>query len=233
MQNRAWVFWAKGDLNKAVADLDTALRLDPDNLDLVNDRVSILDDKGDYERAIAEYDKILASQPDNGGALNGRAWAYAHQGQLDKALADSERAVSLLGDEPNAIHTRAWIHMNKGELDLALADFDRTPIAAAPMSSKATATRPLRITRRRRALHCIHLVLLKGRCREALRKRDEVRCPCGLADAQRHSGRRRAPPGSTTRPCQELADDPRVYSTLTIASLGRRHARRRGTQTGR
>jgi len=25
-------------------------------------------------------------------------------------------------------------------------------------------------------------------------------------------GRRRAPPGSTTRPCQELADDPRVYT---------------------
>jgi hypothetical protein len=31
------------------------------------------------------------------------------------------------------------------------------------------------------------------------------------ADAQRRSGRRRAPPGSTKRPCQELADDRRVY----------------------
>ncbi len=48
-----------------------------------------------------------------------------------------------------------------------------------------------------------------------------MQCPCGFHSTRvKHSGRRRAPPGSTTRPCQELADDPRVYfQTPAVASL--------------
>jgi hypothetical protein len=37
--------------------------------------------------------------------------------------------------------------------------------------------------------------------------RDEVRCPAGRGSQPRHSGGAGAPPGSTMRPCQELADD--------------------------
>jgi hypothetical protein len=38
-------------------------------------------------------------------------------------------------------------------------------------------------------------------------RRDEARCPAGQASQARHSGGAGAPPGSTMRPCQELADD--------------------------
>jgi hypothetical protein len=58
-------------------------------------------------------------------------------------------------------------------------------------------------------LHCAHLVLLKGRCREALRRRDGVRCPRVLRNKAlgRHFG---APPGTIRSPCQELADRPAI-----------------------
>ncbi len=46
--------------------------------------------------------------------------------------------------------------------------------------------------------------------------------------ANRFPGRCRAPPGSTTRPCQELADDREVYQTLAVASLDSVH--RGGTE---
>ena len=47
-----------------------------------------------------------------------------------------------------------------------------------------------------------------------------MRCPCGFHSTRvKHSGRRRAPPGSTTRPCQELADDPRVYTKRRLSPL--------------
>ena len=42
--------------------------------------------------------------------------------------------------------------------------------------------------------------------------RDEVRCPAGLGSQPSHSGGAGAPPGPKMRSCQELADDPRVYS---------------------
>jgi hypothetical protein len=44
-------------------------------------------------------------------------------------------------------------------------------------------------------------------------RRGEARCPAGLASQAWHSGGAGAPPGSTMRPCQELADD------LSIALL--------------
>jgi tetratricopeptide (TPR) repeat protein len=125
LENRGWAYWLKGDLDKALADFDEAVRLNPDDLNVLTDRSAILDDKGDYDRAIADLDKVLAKQPDNGRALNGRAWAHAQNGDLDKALADSERAVAILPGKANVLHTRAWIYMNKGVLDLALADFDK------------------------------------------------------------------------------------------------------------
>src|SRR5680860_1630303 len=53
---------------------------------------------------------------------------------------------------------------------------------------------------------------LEGRCREAREWRDLVRCPCGTRSQTCRSGRCRAPPGLTTKPCQELADDRKVYS---------------------
>jgi hypothetical protein len=58
-------------------------------------------------------------------------------------------------------------------------------------------------------LHCAHLVLLKGRCREALRRRDGVRRPRVLRNKAlgRHFG---APPGTIRSPCQELADRPAI-----------------------
>jgi hypothetical protein len=53
-------------------------------------------------------------------------------------------------------------------------------------------------------------------------KRDGVRCPCGQVTQDLHSGRRRAPPGSTMRPCQELADDRRVHPKRRRSLLPRR-----------
>jgi len=51
---------------------------------------------------------------------------------------------------------------------------------------------------------------LKGRYREARDWRDGARRPRVFL-AIRHSGGAGAPPGSTTRPCQELADDRLAY----------------------
>ena len=60
-------------------------------------------------------------------------------------------------------------------------------------------------------LWCIHLVRLRG----VLMRRREAGPGCGARGSisqDRHPGGAGAPPGSTTRPCQELADDREVYS---------------------
>ena len=59
-------------------------------------------------------------------------------------------------------------------------------------------------------LWCIHLVRLRG----VLMRRREAGPGCGARGSisqDWHPGGAGAPPGSTTRPCQELADDREVY----------------------
>ena len=57
-------------------------------------------------------------------------------------------------------------------------------------------------------------------------------CRCGALRAgmqSRHSGGAGAPPGDTTVPCQELADDPRVYSKREPVASTFVQAGKRGT----
>jgi hypothetical protein len=49
-----------------------------------------------------------------------------------------------------------------------------------------------------------------------------VRCPAGQASLARHSGGAGAPPGSTKRPCQELADDRKAHAKRLRLLLPRR-----------
>jgi hypothetical protein len=49
-----------------------------------------------------------------------------------------------------------------------------------------------------------------------------VRCPAGQASLARHSGGAGAPPGSTKRPCQELADDRKAQAKRLRSLLPRR-----------
>ena len=47
-------------------------------------------------------------------------------------------------------------------------------------------------------------------------KRNEVRLPAGWSSHDQHSGGSGAPPGLTTKPCQELADDRKVQTTKRL-----------------
>ena len=63
-----------------------------------------------------------------------------------------------------------------------------------------------------------------------------MRCPAGQASLARHSGGAGAPPGSTKRPCQELADDRKAQAKRLRLFLPRRLTKRRngeGSETAR
>jgi hypothetical protein len=73
-----------------------------------------------------------------------------------------------------------------------------------------------------------HLVLIKGRSREALRERDEARRP-RASFAVKRSGGSGAPPGATTSPCQELAET----CSCAIALCVTRRAKKSGVRCRR
>ena len=57
-------FNAKGDLDRAIADYDAALKIDPVLVDALNSRAMAWRAKGDRRRALTDFDAALRLKPD-------------------------------------------------------------------------------------------------------------------------------------------------------------------------
>ena len=78
LQNRGTAYLDKGDIDRAIQDLDRAIRLDPNYANAFNSRGVAYEAKGEYERAIQDLDQAIRLDPDNANALNGRCWLRGH-----------------------------------------------------------------------------------------------------------------------------------------------------------
>ena len=87
-----------GTHDLALADLDAAIRITPDEADLYHARGTLLYDqymgasawirKSDLERAIADFSQMIRLEPTSGVGHYLRARAYATNGDRDRAVAD-------------------------------------------------------------------------------------------------------------------------------------------------
>jgi tetratricopeptide (TPR) repeat protein len=122
--NRGGAYRAKGDFDRALADLDKAVQLDPRSALALMERASIYHAKGELDRAIADYDAAIAARPKSAAAFYGRGEAYRAKNDLDRAIADYDRALQLDKNSAAAHAGRAEAHRGKGDFDKALADFE-------------------------------------------------------------------------------------------------------------
>ena len=123
--NRSGGYRAKGDLDRAIADLDKALQLNAKSHRALTERASIYHAKGDLDRAIADYNRVLRLDKNLAAAYGGRARAYLGKGELDKALADFGEAARLDPQSASLYLDRAAIYLAKSNLDQAIADYDK------------------------------------------------------------------------------------------------------------
>lgn len=120
--NRGWSYSQKDDHDRAIADYDEAIRLDPNNaLALVN-RGWSYERKGEYDRAIADYDEAMEADPKYSLAYNNRGWVRYLQGDPDRAIADYTVAIRLDPKDPTAYINRCDAYNRKGEPDRAIPD---------------------------------------------------------------------------------------------------------------
>ncbi len=95
-----------GEAAPALALVDTALRLAPENPAMVLLRARVLADLGGLWEAIDDLDFVLSLEPKNVDALVYRASAYRHLDAHDLALADTERALEIEPDHAIALLER-------------------------------------------------------------------------------------------------------------------------------
>jgi lipoprotein NlpI len=121
--SRASAYFGIGDDDRAMADDDAAIRLDPNLAAAYSGRGDIYMDREDPDRAIAEYGQALQHDAKYVAAYVGRSGAYAQKGDFDHALADGNEAVRLDPKSADAYETRGKAYGYKGDIEHALADY--------------------------------------------------------------------------------------------------------------
>jgi len=94
----ALAYVTQGQLDRAIAELQTILRLMPDNANAHISLGNVYVAQGQLDRAIAEFQEALRLKPNSAIAHKNLARAYASQGQLDRAIAEFQTALRLKPD---------------------------------------------------------------------------------------------------------------------------------------
>src|SRR5215831_3580569 len=91
--NRGLAYRAQGDFDRAIADYDAAIKLDPGYAVAFNNRGAARRDQGEYDRAIADYTEALRFDPRNAAIFTNRGAAYGDKGDFNRAIADYDEAL--------------------------------------------------------------------------------------------------------------------------------------------
>ena len=113
-------------VDEALFWLDKALKLTPDQYELLLIQARLLKQSPDTARSMDACDTLISKFPDDfaGYCLRSNAWFL--QGDYDQAMADAEKACAIAPENPNSLIARAYVNMQLGRYADALKDFDKT-----------------------------------------------------------------------------------------------------------
>ena len=112
--------------DKALADLNSAIDLDPKAIVAFYHCANLEYGKGEYEKALADYNRVIALDPAFDWAYHVRGWIYYRRMDYDKALADYERAIKLVPSETVFYRDRGNVAYIRKKYDEALKDYSKS-----------------------------------------------------------------------------------------------------------
>jgi len=121
-RGRAW--HEQREYEKALADLNEAIRLESDHSAWYSNRGMTYDRLGEYDRAIGDYGEAIRRDPKDAQSFNNRGLAY--RGKKDNALAinDFSQAIRLDSKLADAYFNRGNAFKGKKEYTLAVSDYN-------------------------------------------------------------------------------------------------------------
>lgn len=143
LNERGMTHAARGELDRAEGDVDSALALRPDFVGARSNLAVIHLEQGRWELALEELDSLAALRPEDAKVFYDRAHAHRGMGRLDRALEDLDRALRLDSGLVEGYLTRGSVHARRGSLDRAIADFEK----AVSLSGDERALRNLGVAR--------------------------------------------------------------------------------------
>jgi tetratricopeptide (TPR) repeat protein len=104
---RALAYHNIGESNRAIADCNAALQIDPGDANALFVRAASHQGKADYTKAIRDYTEVLQLEPDRADALFSRGAAHYSAGQYDHAVDDFTRTIDLGAADGNVFYLRS------------------------------------------------------------------------------------------------------------------------------
>jgi tetratricopeptide (TPR) repeat protein/S1-C subfamily serine protease len=120
---------------KAIKSVDIAIQLESNDLKLLNQKASILDDAKQYNRAIFIYNEIIQKQPED-YVYSNRGISNFKLGNNKEAFSDFDRAIAINPKYGAAYSNRGNAKSAIGNKEEAIADYDRA-ISINPKDYKA------------------------------------------------------------------------------------------------
>jgi tetratricopeptide (TPR) repeat protein len=122
--NRGGVWNAKGDYDRAIADLNEAIKLDPKFALLYASRSAVWNALGKYDRAVSDAGEAIRLDPTFANAYLDRSAAWFGKRDYDRAISDAGEAIRLDPKFSQAYVKRSGAWDAKGDYDRAIADAD-------------------------------------------------------------------------------------------------------------
>jgi len=124
LYNRGNAYAATGDFNRAIADYDQAIRLNPTMATAFDNRGRAYSEQNQIERAVADYDEAIRLNPNSAVALHNRCWTRVVIGHLTDAQSDCNESLRLNPNNAATLGTRGFAYLKAGLFDKAVGDYD-------------------------------------------------------------------------------------------------------------
>ena len=124
LQARAAAHLGRGDFAGAYADMEEAMRLNPNPAELPRWRAQVAQEAGNLRQALVHYDEAIAIEPSNPSLLCDRGSARGLHGDADGAIDDFSRACHLAPRFARPWALRGLSMFRKGDSKAALRDYD-------------------------------------------------------------------------------------------------------------
>lgn len=125
----------------ALADLNRALELEPDDIEIYFDRGKMYFESGRVEEALADMTRIIQLKPNDPRGYGDRAVDYIILKQYDRAIADLTQCITLAPDDAKAYRNRGHALTLNREFAEAIADYSKAieldPDVSGDLSSRS------------------------------------------------------------------------------------------------
>ncbi len=129
-RGRTYAIWGRlshnrADEQKAIADLQQAIRLMPNDrrINLIRSRIYMI--QGDYRRALPEANEGIRRNPESHEAYTQRGHVYSRMDDVKKSVADFSQSIRLNPNHADAYCGRGGMYTEHGNPQAAIADYSK------------------------------------------------------------------------------------------------------------